>query len=154
MCLLCENRSRSTMTQQVLIILCRRTLFRVCIITLVLSCVIAIVALFYFILIIMWYFLILLVTTSCYGYRPRLVDDETYGNLFDEIDSNVPLKLTTSKLRTNMERRLYDLRKKHDFFIQDVVNVMTGERERRLCLQSNNDIVIFPKSTETDTIIG
>ena len=90
-------------------------------------------------------FIYLVCLTTCFvrSYRPRLVDDDICSQLYQDVANNV--RCSISHDRTVAQRSIYDLRKKYDFFIKKVRNIVSGNVEERFCLKDENgEAIIYP----------
>ena len=98
------------------------------------------------------FILFILICICSAQYRGRLLEENVYDLLYEQVSGQVPLKL--KKGRTSLERKVYDYRKKLPFVVKDVNNIVTNLRERRLCIVDDmgND-VILPQMGEVEDIM-
>ena len=86
----------------------------------------------------------------------RLVEDEVYDEIVRVVNEGGDFKLPSSNKRTKVERNAWEALKKTNFVIKEVVNLINGRTEQRLCIIENESgkIVIVPRMREVNEIIN
>ena len=99
------------------------------------------------------FILFILICICSAQYRGRLLEENVYDLLYEQVSDQVPL--TLKKDRTSLERKVYDYRNKLAFVVKEVNNIVTNLRERRLCIVDNmGNEVILPRMGEVEDIMA
>ena len=80
-------------------------------------------------------------------YLNRLLGDESHQELLEATEKNIIIKF-----REN--RHLYDLQKKYTFYVEDVVDLVSGEKKKTLVVFLGDSRVVFPPQSAMNGIIS
>ena len=84
-----------------------------------------------------------------FTYQIRLVDDETYDQLMDAVESGIVVPFS----RSPVQRRVHELMRFNTFSIGKKLNMINGKFENMLLVLINGAYLIYPRSSENENII-
>ena len=105
-----------------------------------------------FIMFVSFFPLIFVFNSGTCHHKPRLLNDDEYDLLIDDLKKN-PTP-TLPKERTPTQRKIYDLRKNYHFQMHTIYNPLTNLKEYRPCIADGEKWLLYPRLDEVDKIIG